>query len=1174
MKTYLTWRHLLVVLTLALLSSASMGQGVTPFRNLPVLPASEWQVTCERGNTVSLSERDGCLAIAFDVNVHDYHQVGNQVYKQASFRVLRTSPMPLSPDAGRVIYDALGHQPAMLLEQVRLLPVLRDAQGELLIYTANAYPQLNRRDGCWGRWMSPYFYCGEAGGATQDVFEVEGRGNAWPEGPLTFVGFQVEVRRTEFGRKQGKLYLGGVQFCGMKLPYEEPFLYADSALTSKGDYRLAAEISNSFQWNPIREISQTVSYDPDNLQSHRQRVAFPLGRDDNYWMRYQITAADGKVVAGNELRAQVTGSPEMAASKPVAVTQPPVMGYLRVNPVAHTNGVYAIGEPLKVALRLFPKAAKTLTLRWQVTAYGYPAVLEHGEQEVTFGREVFRDVPLTVAAQPGRDAYRLLLSVVRDGKAVDQRAYYLGHQTDFRTPYTGRLGKVLDRDYVKQASYNRVSYFNPTARTAASEDVAFKHFSTTLDEISRITRYVTYMIDLRDLEVLPGVYDFALLDRVMDAAADRGCALTIRVGHVDQEGEFHWQRYSRQLSYDGTEIPQPFYGGFAVTDEEFTAGWHRAYQALYNRYKIHPGFQGYYLMQPAGEWTIQDKPWEGIIAGYEAPTRAAFRHYLRDTLGLSLDALNARWGTKYRAWDDVLPPLPDFQLGKTPDLRMAWVDFNCFKDELGTEWFPTAAQKIREFDKNHVVIAYGGSDSPQKIVGTVDYMHNGGNHFLQREGKLIDAWETGKMGWITEPHHPHRWAAYGDPAQKGWVLDWSIFVMTAQAGGGGANLHVYYMPEPQQSLIAHYGGAFAYDRFQRYLPIMNELQTVKLVQRPTQIAVLQDPYTLFCKHRTTFGARSEDLKRWFELLKQDALHQEDLDPTHLGQYKLVLPNIIDEVMSEQHIVQVDHLVREQGARMLIAANTGKFCPERGAQPFQLLKQLGISPPTGAYVQDQAGVAATVSADNPLFTQGAKVAFFTLADMQRDLQSDEVRKSFWAWPYRWIPQTDYFGFYGENMTTNGRVLARFPSGAVAISQHQVGKGEVIVFWGTPDYKPALLQGMMARAAAWAGVVDPSKGNPIPQMLEGDSAKLGRHYVLLYQETPGAYRQMLANTPDGQWFVDDMVSDQKLGVFTGKELREQGMAITYAEGYSPLKILRMIPVKSIDADWKTKYRMPAQ
>jgi hypothetical protein len=261
--------------------------------------------------------------------------------------------------------------------------------------------------------------------------------------------------------------------------------------------------------------------------------------------------------------------------------------------------------------------------------------------------------------------------------------------------------------------------------------------------------------------------------------------------------------------------------------------------------------------------------------------------------------------------------------------------------------------------------------------------------------------------------------------------------------------------------------------------------------------------------------------------------------------------------------------------MVMTAIAGKYCPERGPEPFPLLRQLGIAPPSGAYVLGETNVWAEATEDHALFAKGSRLKMFTLADQQQALQSDlvRIRENFWSWAFRWIPQTDYFGYYRDHPAADGKVLARFASGGAALSRHAVGKGEVLVFWGMPDYQPALYTGMMARAAAWAGVADPRKGSPVPYTLEGDNAKLGRHYALMCQETPGTYRQKLPAVPDGDWFLDDMVGQQRLGTYTGAELRDPGLELTFAPGCSPLKVVRMAPAKTMNAEWVRKYRQPA-
>lgn len=1158
-------------LPLLLLAPLSLlAQSLTP---LPTLPASRWQLVVPPGNQAELIDHPGCLEVKFDVEARADHQIGHQALKQGSFELLLREPVALPPEAARIVFEAFGHQTSGFrtpAPAVQFMPLLADASGERLAYSVLPYPHLRHGAETWGRWMTTAFFAAEAGGATQDVFEAEGGdGNAWPDGQLRFLGFQVVVRCTQPVRRAGRIALSQVEVAGTRLPSETPYLYASSVLQKPGQYRIAATVANEFQGLPGRELAQSLTFSPEDLDSGRRRWEIPLGPPGNYWVSYQVTDAAGQFVSGDQLRHQLYAPVASSPWQPADPAAPPVLGYLRVNPLAHTNGVYAQGEPLTVSVRVFPTVqAQALDLSWSVQPYRFPNELQRGQARVDFAGRPFVDVPVEVQAETGRDAYRLVLKLAAGGTTLDQTTYYLGRRSDLSQPRRTRQGRLMDRDYVKQGAYNRITYLPPEGTEFKSEAAALQDFATRLDTLGRMTRFLTYMIDLRDFEVLPGVFDLALVDGIMDAAADRGVALTVRLAHADAKGIYLWQPYERQVNYDGTEINVPFYGAFSLTDRRYTDMWLRAYRALFDRYRLHPGFQGYYLMEPAGEATVCDQPWAGRVAGYEPSMGDAFRAYLCDELKLSLEQLHQRWGRELKSWDQVQQPLPNFQLGPKPDLRPDWVDFCRFKDWLRHEgWFPRACRAIRAYDPNHVVITYC---APTEVAGLADYGHNGGNHFLKNEGKFVDAWEKSRTGWITEPHHPHNWAAYGDPAEKGWVLDWSVWVMTAQAAGGGANLHVYYHPRTPD-LLAHYGGMVAHDRFQRYLPIMEELHDLQLVPRQPQVAVVQGHETLWTKHRSTFLPRLDDLCRWFELAKLDSVRFEPLDSQRLSDYKLLLPNLLDETLGQADIAALDRGVREFGARLVVTPNVGKYCPERPTETFALLRTLGIAAPTGKYVQNQTGVSATVTAANPLFPQGRKLGFFSLADLRRDLQSPRIRESFWTYTYRWIPQSDYFGYY-PGQQPGGAVWATFPDGGAALTRHQVGKGEVLVFWGLPDYQPEALKGFMARVAAWAGVHDPAQGAPIPCMLEGWNAKLGRRYLLLYQETPGTYDQPFPSTPDGNWFVEELVGDQRLGTWTGADLRAGKLPTVYVAGASPLKILRLTPSPKPIAKWQDKYPMP--
>ncbi len=351
------WESVMLLTLMFIVAIVAAPLSAAPGDQLPVLPVDRWVTTCQPGDSATLTADDGCLRIRFDVNIHTEHQVGYQAMKQATVNLYLANPLPLTAAQTRICFEALGLKsdgdPSILLT-----PVIRDASGELLIYTPYPYPHLHAGTANWSKWSSRYLYTSEAGGAAQNIYEAEGGdGNAWPDGQLTFVGFRLQIRADAFGRKQGEVVLGSVETAGMKIAYEDPYVYADSLLTDKGDYRVASRICNEFQGKPLREFVNNLSYDPLSMQSRKQRITFPLGPDDNYWISYQITDAAGKVVAGEKMRYQAEGNPAKTAPAALDAHSEPALGYVRINPDNHTNGVYAAGEPLTVIARVFPKGA-------------------------------------------------------------------------------------------------------------------------------------------------------------------------------------------------------------------------------------------------------------------------------------------------------------------------------------------------------------------------------------------------------------------------------------------------------------------------------------------------------------------------------------------------------------------------------------------------------------------------------------------------------------------------------------------------------------------------------------------------------------------------------------------------------------------------------------------------
>lgn len=1133
--------------------------------SIPAVPPSLWRVVAKPGDTVKLSEEGGVLVIDYDVNVDSQRLVGHITHIEASFGLELVKPLDLKTEEERILFDA--RVPGMPRPFLSIRPMIEDAKGERLTYTVQAQPSLAKRekgDG-WTAWRTPPFSVTEAGGASHGIYESEGSGgNAWPDRDLRFLGFQIrvyaDVSKKQTGRKQGRILLTNVATGGLRV--EEPaFAFADALLEEKGDYQLAFQTRAAFQAAPVIEETRAISYDPESETSRLQRVAFPTGDLQGSWLSYRATDKAGKILANHEFRWDQDIAPSASAQvSAVDLAKPPTIGLVRVNPDKDPNevgGVYPAGKPLAVDFRVFPPAGEKLRIEWRLRQYAYDTEITKGEVKVpAAGKGGFSEAKVDLPKLEDRDAARLEYRVVGDGgKVLDQGEYIVGIRHEGVPARTSRTGPLRNRDQVKRFPYNRTTFHTLNLPTR-NEDEVLGHFRTMVDEARQISENMTYMVELADFEILPGVYDFALLDKIMDESADQGLGITIRLAHKENEAKYRWVPFTIPRNFDGAGLyGHEAYGSYSVTDPRYVDSWKRAFRAIHDRYQNHPAFEGYYVMQAGGEWAIPDEPWNGNIADYSWSAQEGFRDYLRTQLKLDLPALNKRWGTDYKDWSEVLPPQPDLAAGVKPDLRPQWVDFNRAKLFWRDDWFPLIAGDIRSYDPSRVVICYGGGwdQDITRLYGLVDYLHNGGNDNLEGEGSLVDAWKDSKLGWITEPHHPHFWAAPNDPGQRGWILDWSVYVMTAQAGPGGANLHVYYVPTNNDyTLSSHYGHIASFERMEMYKPILRELHGATLIDPPRSVAVMQGHDTLFSKHRTTFSARLQDLRRWFEMARADSIDYEFYNPAHEKNYKLIIVNPLDEVMSAESIAAVDRMARD-GAWVVIGARSGHYS-SAGGDEYALLKSLGITRPAAEYDTTSAGVKAEFVAGQKLFDRNAPLDFFSQTDMQDDLRKPETASTFWAWPYRWIPQSDYFGHYPGNKDVNGEVLARFPDGGAAISLHTVGKGKVVVFWGTPDLKGENMKGILAAIADAAGAIDKSKARPLPLMLQAKHDTLGRYYAIIYNEKPGSYRQPISQIPDGDWFVEDIVQGKRMGFAEGKTVREDGITLDFRTEETPLKILR--------------------
>jgi len=1118
---------------------------------LSLPPATGWQVESSDGTVDLGAPQAGIFTMDFQLKITKSFTVGYKKFEQATARVLLKEPLRLVGDDARVLFECRGMERILNREgKIQIMPLVRDREGEIFVCDPYAYPHLNYGIKRWSLWTTCYLYAGEAGGPTQNIYQTDGKGNGWPDAPLSFAGFEIQARGKQGETLKGEFAIGEMSSAGMHLPQRPPLLYADSVLDeTRGSFTFSAEASTEFQGRPAYGVEQTFDFDPASLASRKQKLLMPTGPEKYLWGNYQVRDGQGKVCVRKSLDYRLnTLAAENPNTRKLSVKPTSETTFLRVSTAGEVPGVIPQGKPFGVTVHIPRLAAEgKLELKWKLQPANYRDELASGQVEVTGStHQKFIALPETA----GRDGYRFEVRLLLDGKPLDQTSFLVGRPTDFSAPYAGRTGKARLRKEVKQDAYFRTT-FRPDDNLF-SEVAMLENFCNYARESSKMARDITITVDPALFEVLPGVFDFSLLDRMMDAATDFGAGITVRLSHADIKSSYLWPKLERQTGYDGGEIYLHYYGNYSPHDPTLVSLWEHANRALHDRYCSHPSFQGYYLMEAAGESGVLDQPWMGIIAGYSEYARVDFQHYLQMQMGLGLEDLNKRWSSNYSKWSDIEPPLPDFSRRTQPDLRPQWLDFQSFKYYMSrTGWFKELASNIRSYDKDHVIICY--SSPVEYLKDLIDYIHGGGVMHDPEHGEDEQYWISNGVGSIQESIDPHHWGMQEDPAGKGWALDWNLYTMFSRCGGGGMNLHIYYTPVDE--VVKKYGGIYQFDRFQRFKPVMSELEKTRIVT-PLQkrVAVMQEMLTGFAKHRTTFLHRFTDLSREFKLLQTIGVDFETYRPEQAANYRLVFPNFLDEVLPQQKIDALAEFVRK-GGKLVISANTGRYSDAAGSQPYALLRALGIEPPKGDYVTSGTSVIANTAMDHPLTRDYSSLAFYTLEQQHAQTRQTWDYTAFQVWPYRWLSESDYFGYYPVQHPARASVLAQFSDGGAALSLHSCGDGEVAVFWGSPDYQDKNLLQFLKNAVTWAKADDDAKLNAIPHMIEAHNQELKRHYAILWQETPGIYKQRFPQAPDGKLVLVDLISDQRLGVFDGATLRQEGANIEYREGYSPLKVISM-------------------
>lgn len=958
--------------------------------------------------------------------------------------------------------------------------------------------------------------------AAANIYPVDPENRAAPESPLTMVGLELKslACRVPADGSFNPVMVGLGNFVFTKLNWRQsPFYYsfADEErfgeldpvpllhLGSLGppaygeDITLAWEVRDRYDGQPFLAGEKKFaldSKDPAYALSFLQGIEIPVHEKGTYWVRVKRkwSRTAGRIperIDEFDIRLDVLRGDKPRKREPLTAKDARP-GALAVIAPERKSFVFAPGDrKLNVDFVLPEEKAENLTWKVEVRPVNTDDILKAGNGPLTAES---RGASVDLGELPA-GAYRVTAEVL-DGKGVldrVERVIGLKGEEKVATDVPANIPswkEFLARD-------RSLVYFMPTNYWDKSDPKErWELLKNYFDQAATVTPDMEYLFRWRDVEILPGVYDWTEVDRALNYAGEKGITALLWPSIVGGEPEWLPALYEEPRNAEGkifNAMPYTFHGGRLNL-------WHadgirdRALDflaAVAKRYKGHPAVHGYYVLteHPA------DMPTAGWYIGGSAETLEKYRADCRERFA-SLKKLNARWGSSYKDWNAVgVPPETASQRE-----QLDWMIF--LRDGIG-QYLVDATKAIRAVDDHRIIQVYcDGADD--KFIGEFVKLGtmtaDGGSQYPETFGSQTMA--IADMGWQrrAEEVSVGQWSVMF-PTQ----LDSTLYNMLL-GGGGNANIKMFIAAgKPFDELRKP---TYSLDRFEKFIPIWNELRQTEVL--PRQV------YTLFDRNAQLMDAglkfHGDD---WATKICMQAGLLSPFAPIdiavkgkmlHLPRAKSYEKDVIDRI--------VEYV--EQGGTLLMSADAGRFSPDLPKEDWVLLRRLGFQPPETN--ESNGGYIETMPVPGEVFSPQAGV--FRLREF---------------WP--------------ANVAEGDHVIANFSGDAArpAITWHNFGKGRVVLVWAStivPDGYPFLRD-----IARWAGVQFHAESEPSSfwtNLLKHRSRE--DYYGLVYRSSypngkdePPQDGRVRWFVPEGTYRVTELIDGQDLGTFTSQDLVGKGLSL---------------------------------
>lgn len=583
------------------------------------------------------------------------------------------------------------------------------------------------------------------------------------------------------------------------------------------------------------------------------------------------------------------------------------------------------------------------------------------------------------------------------------------------------------------------------------------------ERVNDLTRSSAQVIDLvwwwKDLEPRLGEYDWQHLDQALETlrSSHKQVKLTLSMyegnvpawlgpadGQLDQEG----RPVRLQHSYT---LP----GGFAPSlhNRKALGAYLALVSALVKRYSDRPEIVAWQFAYgwheipqfdrraQAANPLLREKPApEGFVYDYSPAAQAAWQEHWRSGGG-EIAALNQRWRTTFRTWDEVALPKPDYS--RTVDARPYWLDHLSFKRESEARIALRLIKAVRANDeKQRPIVFWGISDRRMaafpNVYGDiaaceVPYYQPWANRIRLQDGLRLYA-ETGKIP--PDPYHV------------------SLTTFNALAYGAQGVLQAgYFQPNRAGSNI-----------FNRLAPHFQELASGEPAEADVALLVSE-----VSQWATQKSSAMRDMDAALYLGMHNALSGAcipyhalmDTAPMALRQYRLIVD--LDNVIHPPAVVKAMEEAVNSGSKLVLMANSGRYDTNGGSN--RTLQTLGRMP--SGLSDFRSGTLRRIN--------GNLIECFS-GPCDADPLVDRIKA-----------------------TVDKAELVRDPQGRALGYRWRHGKGEVLWLLGKPNVsQPALPEArrMVQEWATWSGVRTPvavSSGVNVATIRRGQE-----HLFLLFNE----------------------------------------------------------------------------